>query len=244
LNLRRVLKKVARKLVGWGIIIFSAFSFPTSVVFLARGDIFTGFYAILIATVLAVLGWSIQTDLEKPRERINAVFVRYFPKCPICKSDKGYKIHGLLPSSQYVQCLNCGAEWTSTDFIGFKDLKSMKLWKPPSNPQVYAEFISQSPLRLSKSYPTILWQAMMNNQEVSLDKESVEKVPLLTNIKTIRLIDLISSHKRCCGISLGGSLALTAIGFFGLGIPKENSYILFVTTFLAIFVLLIEMRRL
>jgi len=243
LDLRRVLKKVARKLIGWGIIIFSAFSFPTAVVFLARGDIVTGFYAILIATVLAVLGWSIQTDLEKPRERINAVFVRYFPKCPICKSDKGYKIHGLLPSSQYVQCSNCGAEWTSTDFIGFKDLKSMKLWKPPSSPQVYAEFISQSPLRLSKRYPTTLWQAMMNNQEVSSGRENVEKVPLLTSIKTIRLIDLISSHRRCGAISLGGSLALTAIGFFGFGISRENSYILFVTTFLALLVVLIEMRK-
>lgn len=241
MNLRSILKNAFRKIVGWALIILSAFSFIALFIPLARGDFGTFATGLLFSLFVLVLGWSVQTSLEKPRKRIIALFGRYFPRCPICKSDKGYEARGFLPSSQYVRCKSCEAEWTSTDFIGFRDLKSLKLWKPPENPQMYAEFISQSPLKLKKTYPTKLWQALMNKEEISLN---MEKLPLFTKIKTIRPNDFVSSNKRCFIISLGASVVLTATGFYWFTVSKENAYILFLTVFFAIFVLLIEIRKL
>jgi len=263
MNLRTALRNILRKLVGWGLVVLSGLFFAATFILFTRGDYGPFATGLLFSLFILALGWSVQTNLEKQRKRILAVFGRHFPRCPICKSDKGYEIHGFLPSSQYVRCKNCEAEWTSPDFIGFRDLKTLKLWNPPETPQVYAEFISsQSPLKLRKSYPTSIWQAFMKGEKTELPAK-------IKGLGRIQLEEAISSHKRgfilclissvlvvgapflftlnygsgCFAISSGISLASTIIGFYGFTVSKENAYILFWTVFIPMFIGLITLPR-
>ena len=207
---------------------------------LGRGEFGPFVVGLSFSGFLLVLGWRIKENLEEPRKRIRALVKRYFPRCPICKSKRGYIVRGFLPTSQYVRCKNCGAEWTSNDFFGDRDLKSLKLWKLPQKPRIYAEFISQPIAKSRKRYPTELWQAMMNNEEIPL---SEEKLSLLTRIKAMRSNDLISSNKLCFVMSLGASAILTIIGVFWFTLTIQNAYISFVTIFFTMFLLLVEIRR-
>lgn len=258
LNSNRLFKlfKIAfRKIVGWSLIAFSFISFIATFTLLWQRNYGSCITGLMFSLFLLVLGWSIQTNLEKTRNRINALMKRYFPNCPICKSDKGYQVKGFLPSSQYVKCNNCRAEWTSRDFIGYKDLESMKLFKPPEDPEIYAEFISQSPLKLKKTYPVNLWQAMMNNEEIHFPEK----------VKGIQLGELVASQKNgvtlilssiiltvigafsftfdysigCFLISGGLALAVAVVGFYLFSLSKEKSYILFWGSFIPIFLRLI-----
>lgn len=221
-------------------IAFSILCFMSLYIPLTRGEFGPFLVGLLFSLFLLVLGWRIKENLEEPRKRIRALFKSYFPRCPICKSGRGYIVRGLLPTSQYVRCKNCGAEWTSNDFFGDRGLKFLKLWKPPQKPRTYAEFISQSVLKSRRTYPTELWQAMMNNEEVPLREE---RLSLLTKIKTMRSNDLVSSNKWCFVMCLGTSAILTTIGFFWFTLTIENGYTLFLTIFFTMFLLLIEIRR-
>jgi hypothetical protein len=233
-------KKVIRKLVGWAILIVSALFFLATSMLIVQGDfgpVMTGFW---LSFALFVLGWAIQYDLESARKRIQALFKRYFPRCPICKSDKGYEVSGFFPSTQYVKCKNCSSEWYSPDFTRFKNLKSLRLSKPPQEPEVYAEFIQQSPLEFRKFYPTESWQAMMNNAEITL---STPKVSLLNKLRASNFSDFISSSRRCFVISLATSICLAVIGYYGLSMSLDRTYEFGVATFLAMLVSLIEIRK-
>lgn len=46
--------------------------------------------------------------LRVSKEILELMYKR-FPKCPLCKSDKGYKFSGWI--DDYVQCRYCGAKW-------------------------------------------------------------------------------------------------------------------------------------
>jgi len=251
LNLRKFLKNALRKIVGWTLIVFSVFSFIACFILLGQGDLGSFVTGLIFSVFVFTLGWEIQTNLENKRKQITALMSRYFPTCPICKSDKSYEVRGFLPSSQYVRCKNCGAEWTSSNFAGYRDLKALKLWKPPEDPEVYAEFISQSPLKPKKTYPMKLWQALMNKEEIHLPPKA----------KRIQLEEFVSSHPKgavlalvsftliliglfsftvnysigCFATSSGTSLVLTLVGFYGFSLSQEKAYILFWTTFFAMF---------
>jgi hypothetical protein len=262
MNLRTVLIVVARKILGWGLIVLSALFFATTLILLnkgAYGPFLVGLFFSLLAFGLGLL---IQANLEKTRKRTLAIFEKYFPRCPICKSDKGYQVRGFLPSSQYVRCKNCEAEWTSRDFMGIRDLKILKLWNPPEIPRIYSEYVSKSKLKMRKSYPTTLWVASMNGEKIDLPPEAKQ-------FYRIQLEDMISAHKRgsvLCLVSLllifsapilfsfnqnfgyftissGASLVLAIIGFYGFTVSKENSYILFCTLLIAMFVGLIILPK-
>lgn len=249
MNLRKLLKNAVRKIVGWTLIIFSVFSFIASIILLGQRNFGSFVTGLVFSIFVLTLGWAIQTSLENKRNQIIALMTRYFPTCPICKSDKSYEAHGFLPSSQYVRCKNCGAEWTSSNFATYQDLKALKLWKPPEDPKVYAEFISQSPLKTKKTYPTKLWQALMNKEEIHLPPKarriqledfvySHPKGAVLVLVSfTLILIGLLSFTVNysigCFATSLGTSLVLTLVGFYGFSLSQEKAYILFWTAFFA-----------
>jgi hypothetical protein len=44
-----------------------------------------------------------------------------FPKCPICKSNKGYEVSGVVKN--YIQCISCKAKWRTTIDHSGRDLK-------------------------------------------------------------------------------------------------------------------------
>jgi hypothetical protein len=262
MNLRTALIVIARKILGWGLIVLSALSFAATLILLNNGAYGPFLLGLLLSLLAFGLGLSIQANLEKTRKRILAIFERYFPRCPICKSDKGYQVRGFLPSSQYIRCKNCEAEWTSRDFIGIRDLKILKLWNPPEIPQIYFEYVSQSKLKTRKSYPTNLWVASMNGEKIELPPETKQ-------FYRIQLENVISAHKRgsiLCLVSLflifsapilfsfnqdfgyfaissGASLILAMIGFYGFTVSRENAYILFCTLLIAMFVALIALPK-
>jgi len=262
MNLLARLITITRKILGWGLILLSALFFAATLLLLNHGD-YGSFLVGLFFSLLAFgLGLSIQANLEKPRKRILAVFERYFPRCPICKSDKGYQVRGFLLSSQYVKCKNCEAEWTSHDFIGIRDLKTLKLWNPPEIAQIYSDYVTQSKLKMRKSYSTNLWIASMNGEKIDLPPETKQ-------FFHIQFENAISAHKRgatLCLVSLvlvfsapilfsfspnfgyfaissGVSLILAMVGFYGFTVSKENAYILFCTLLIGIFVGLIALPK-
>lgn len=59
------------------------------------------------------------------KEDVEALMLKYFPKCPLCSADKGYEVSGFL--KQYVQCRSCGAKWESPDFVKCEELEKLVL---------------------------------------------------------------------------------------------------------------------
>ena len=256
MNWRSALKKAFRKIVGWALIILSAFFFVSTFLLLVQAELGSFLTGLVFSLFVLAIGWAIQTDLEDKRKQIAALMRKYFPRCPICKSAKNYEVRGFFPASQYVRCSKCGAEWSSVDFAGHRDLQTLKLWKPPKDPDIYAEFVSQSPLKVRKSYPTKHWQALMNEEEVHL----------LPKDKRMQFGDLVSNHPRgvlltlvsfglifvglvsfgfeysvgCCAVSLGTSLFITLVGFYGFEVTRGKCYLSFWATFFVVFFFLMR----
>mgnify|MGYP001104889646 FL=1 len=161
---------------------------------------------------------------------------QYFPRCPICKSNVGYEARGLLSTSQYIRCKTCGAQWTSSDFVGYKDLKTLKLWEPPEDANMYAKFMSQSALKPRKTYPVKLWQALMKDEEIQIP----------TKERSAQIKDYILHHGKgagCLTISFVVSTLLALIGHFYFLLSIADSYILFVTSLLGVFFGLVVLWR-
>ena len=45
-------------------------------------------------------------------EQARELMTKNFPKCPICKSSKGYEVYGL--TINYIRCKSCKAKWRAT----------------------------------------------------------------------------------------------------------------------------------
>ena len=62
------------------------------------------------------------------KEDVEKLMLKYFPFCPLCKSEKGYDVSGF--HKDFVQCKSCGAQWKSSDFIECLVLRNLILWQP------------------------------------------------------------------------------------------------------------------
>lgn len=256
MNLKINIVNLLRKTIGIILIVFSSLFFGATVMLLAQGDYGPFLVGLFFSILLFGLGLSIQTNIQKLRACILAVFQKYFPRCPICKAAEGYQVRGLFPSSQYVRCKNCKAEWASRDFVDAKDLRTLKLWNHPEEPQIYADFITSiNSLKLKKSYPTNLWQASMNGEKIELQ-------PSAKQLGKVEFNDAVSNHKGgflLCFVALilllstplllqinnnfwyftastGISIILAIAGFYGFNVSKGNSYVLFCTVLITILV--------
>lgn len=89
MNLQSVFTNILRKLIGWGLIVVSTFFFAATIILLTRGDYGPSLIGLFFSLLTFGLGLSIQENLVKQRERMLAIFEMYFPRCPICKSNKG-----------------------------------------------------------------------------------------------------------------------------------------------------------
>lgn len=224
------LKLAIRKIIGWTSITLSALFFISTILLFAQGQFGPSATGFLFSLGLFMLGTSVQENLDKTRERIDALFTMYFPRCPICKAENGYDIHGFLAYSQYVRCKNCGAQWYSPDFTKVSDLRSLRLSKPPVDPKIYAEYMSNSTIKPNKLYPTKVWQDLMNNVQTTTVAKNLS---ILSKIKGKNFNDIVLSKTNCFVVSLISAIALTFLGhLFALSV--ENSYILFIGTFFAV----------
>lgn len=216
-----------RKTIGWALFLLAAMFFVASILPLVVGNYGVFITGLIMSFLILVLSLEIQTDREKIKKRIVGLMSYYFPSCPICKSDIGYESRGWLSSSQYVRCKNCGGQWTSNDFIGYKDLRALKLWEPPEDSSVYAKFISESALKPRKTYSVKLWRALMNDEEIQSPIKE----------RRMKIVTLISFHQRGIGyftISLVVSIIPALIGYHCFSLTTAEAYILFVSSFLFI----------
>lgn len=253
------IKRLFRKLVGWGLVLLSVFFFGASITLFEKRDYGPFVTGLFFTLVSFALGLQIQTDIEKIRKRMLALMIKCFPKCPICKTDKGYEARGWLPSSQSVKCKNCGAQWISRDFVSIKKLSKLELSEPPEDTEVYATFISQSHLKLKKSYSTDVWQAEMEGKTIEIQTEP--KLKLFKDFIFLRkkglvlwllsfiilpwgIFNLSSNHiLGCVATSLGASILFAIAGHYFFSVNRQDSYVLFVGALLAIFGILFLQTR-
>lgn len=232
-------RKIVRKIVGWLLIAIAVLFFVVSLTLVPSGKIGPLSIGLFLSLLIFIFGWSLQADLENPRKLILAIFKKHFPKCPICKSEKGFQVRGFLPTTQFVRCENCGAEWYSPDFTSNRDLRSLRLSRLPNNAEAYAEFITHIKLRLRKFYPTKLWLDLMNGKELS---PQMNNLPWTVRIRKLKPTDLISTNIRIIGISFTLSLVASMVGYLFFKVSTGDSYILFCLTFFTVFFSLTKIR--
>lgn len=86
------------------------------------------------------------------KETIELMFKR-FPRCPLCKSDEGYKFSGWI--GDYVQCRHCGAKWLLYDWLSDKPM--MELVEASKDVE-RGTVVGHELLRMV--YPVSFWQKM------------------------------------------------------------------------------------
>ena len=87
---------------------------------------------------------------------------KYLRMCPICKSDYGYEVSGDF--KYYVQCKKCRAKWTSKDFKGGKEIKTLRLWE--------ADTEGKSEFLLKDVKPIGFWQSL-DLEEITTREKAV-----------------------------------------------------------------------
>ena len=227
---------ILKNIIGWGLILLAALFFVASILPLAAGNYGVFATGLMMSFLVLILGSEIKTDKEKIRKRIAGLMSTYFPKCPICESNARYEVRGLFSLHQYVRCKTCGAHWTSNDFVGYKDLKSLNLSEPPEDPDVYGAFMSQSALKPRRTYSVKLWKSAMKSKEMQIP----------TKERHIRIKNLIMLHRRGVGyftISLGASILSAVLGYHFFSLSIAESYTLFVSTFFVVFMGLLVLRE-
>lgn len=242
---RRVIVNLFKKVAGVLLILLSTLFFGASFIGLSTGEYGPLILGLVISFFLFVGGLMLLINVERTRERILSIFQAYFPRCPICKTTDGYQVKGLIPTSQYVRCKHCSAEWTSPDFVNARNLTVLKLWNPPLDTQAYRDFMtSGSKLQIRKAYPTNIWQAYMDGgieepetkpsliafqmTNISPNKQGLKLA--IFSILLMIVYPFLSAANAVIGallLSVGASLLLSTIGFYGFTVSKENSYILF-----------------
>ena len=84
------------------------------------------------------------------KEQVEEFMVKYFPSCPLCGSNEGWNVSGIL--KHYVQCKSCGAKWESRNFVTCKELKNMILWEASKD--------GKGASLLHKEHPVTFWQSL------------------------------------------------------------------------------------
>jgi len=232
--------------------VFSFLFLASTITLIGQGNLGPAAIGFLMFLGSFALAQRIQAPMSEIRGRVKALMNLHLPICPICKSSKGYNIKGFWPWSQYIECENCKAKWASNDFSDYKNLKTLRVQAPPTDPYIFARFVSNSPLKIGKNYSVDLWKLMMQNQRIELP----------TKERRVIIRNIISSHQKkvvllsislffvgigyflipfnyiisCLFLSIGISLFTSLFGFYFMPISKDNSYILFITSFIALFI--------
>jgi len=107
------------------------------------------------------------------KETIELMFKR-FPRCPLCKSDEGYKFSGWI--GDYVQCRHCGAKWLLHDWLSDKPM--MELVGASRDPE-RGTVVGHELLRMV--YPVSFWQKMKVKRLRGITKK-VEKETVIPEI--------------------------------------------------------------
>jgi len=183
------------------------------------------------------------------KSRIEALMEYNLPKCPICKSENGYSVSGWWPWQQYVKCKNCEAEWTSSDFTSHKGLRSLQLHKAPQDLEIYPRFVSESPLKVYRTYPLDAWKSLMLGNKVELPLRKSKDVAkeigsqylryflfMITLFLTYFVSQWLTLHLLggCVVMSFGLSSFLTLVDFYFVSHDKSKSFQIFVTAITAI----------
>ena len=99
-------------------------------------------------------------------EEVEALMLKYFPKCPLCGANNGYAISGIAKT--FAQCRSCGAKWMSSDFPKCKEIKEMYLSEPTNDGRGIS-------LRMPKKYPIAFWQDSVSVENALKMEETKKK---------------------------------------------------------------------
>jgi hypothetical protein len=95
------------------------------------------------------------------------LMTKNFPKCPICKSSKGYEVEGL--TTNYIRCKSCKAKWRATiEFTrgGHKGVNNLTLLESDKDGKTV-------PL-IRKKYPIDFWRSF-TPEKLLIEKEFLDK---------------------------------------------------------------------
>lgn len=107
-------------------------------------------------------------------EQARELMTKNFPKCPICKSNKGYEVWGI--KTNYIQCKSCKAKWRATiEFTrgGHKGINNLTLWRPDKDGKTV-------PL-IGKKYPISFWR-LLTPEKLRIEKKFQTKKKLIQKI--------------------------------------------------------------
>jgi len=245
------IQNIIKKVLGGFLTILSFFILASVITLILQGDFGPAGIGVLFFFFDIAIAQRLQAPMSELRSTIEALMTLHFPKCPICKSSKGYNVSGFWSWSQYVVCKNCKSQFSSLDLVGYKDLKTLKLSALPADPKITANFLTTSPLKLQKIYSIDLWKSFMLSQEIQLPinegKINIKKIiishkigsalflisffVIMMGINIFSLNHLLS----CLSMSIGFSLFMSLFGFYFMSVNKNDSYRLFIASLLGLF---------
>jgi hypothetical protein len=86
-------------------------------------------------------------------EQARELMTKNFPKCPICKSSKGYEVYGL--TINYIRCKSCKAKWRATiDFTrgGHEGINNLTLLESDKDGKTVSLIRKKCPIDFWQSF--------------------------------------------------------------------------------------------
>lgn len=239
------LKIIVKNILGLIIIGFSFLMFASGFQLLTQGDYVTTIVALSCSMLIFAVGLAIRTPLEELRQKILVLMKRHLPTCPLCKSDSGYTVTGWWPWNQKITCKNCETEW-HTNFSLSKGLRSLTLNKIP-DPEIYADFVSQSSLKIQRRYPIEYWVSpplsLQSRWQLEIEVSHWIKdhkkasflavgcvICVLVGFKLLTTNIVLS----CISFALTFSIVIALFGFFIFGFDEKKAYELFIFALIGI----------
>jgi len=107
--------------------------------------------------------------MSSDKERVELMYKR-FPKCPLCKSDKGYGFSGWI--DDFAECVSCKAKWKLLSW--FSEDAKMELVKVSRDPMKRTVIGHEL---LGKIYPTDFWQKIKRLQVKAKEVGKETEIP-------------------------------------------------------------------
>ncbi len=115
-------------------------------------------------------------------EDIIILMTKSLPKCPLCGSDSGYNVTSVIKGS--IQCKECGAEWSSLDFVTSSRLERLKIREFPHG--VHSYIVGKHLLKQYQEHPVSFWKSLRLSE-----KEPHEAGPLASELLRPSIVELL-----------------------------------------------------
>ena len=135
---------------------------------------------------------------------------KYFPTCPLCKSDKGYGFSGWV--GYHVECKSCGAKWHLLNWLS--DEPNMKLVKTSRDPERGTVVGHEL---LGTIHPVDFWQKM-KVKKLRVKTKEVEKEAVIPEATEVREETIPPKPKVSMPLIIGIVVLILLVIVAGIGI--------------------------